>query len=82
MSPQTAVVLSFLSVLLGLVVWFRLKEKLLKQQHQDHISVLENAISTNLGQQNIRNEGLGRYDFMKYNLDESLVIQPEIILRT
>ena len=78
MSPQIVVILLFLSMLFGLVIRFRLKEKQLEQQHMEHILVLENAISLNQGQMGIRNKGLGRYDFLKYNLDESLVVQEDI----
>ena len=78
MSPQIVVILLFLSMLFGLVIRFRLKEKQLEQQHLEHILVLENAISLNKGQMRTRNKGLGCYDFLKYNLDESLVVQPEI----
>lgn len=78
MSPQIVVILLFLSMLFGLVIRFRLKEKQLEQQHMEYILVLENAISLNQGQMGTRKKWLDRYDFLKYNLDESLVVQPEI----
>ena len=78
MSPQTVVILLFLAILVGIVVWYFTGKNELVRIHNQNILNLENAIFNNRRQLNFRNTSLNRYDFLKYNLDEALVVQREI----
>lgn len=80
MSPQIVVILLILAILIGMVVWYFTGKNELVRIHNRNILKLENAIFNNRNQLNFRNSNLSRYDFQKYNLDDALVIQPEIII--
>ncbi len=66
---------------LGLiVVLFYEKNRLIKINHKmEMVSIIE-AINIHKTQVSHRNIGLNNYDFTKYNLKESLVVQSEIKL--
>ena len=48
--------------------------------HRQTISALESAISMNRFQMDNRNLKLNLYNFQKYNIQEALFVQPEIII--
>lgn len=75
---QIAIALVMLLSLIGLVVWFFNVNNSMGRLHKQNISILESAIYNNRNQINFRNSKLNRYDFLKYNLDEALAVQPEI----
>jgi len=75
---QIAIALVLLISLIGLVVWFFNVNNSMGRLHKQNISILESAIYNNRNQINFRNSKLNRYDFLKYNLDEALVVQQEI----
>lgn len=75
---QIAITLVLLSSILGLLVWFFQGKKAISKMHNEKVSALETAISTNHFQINFRNSNLNNYDFLKLNLNEALIVQPEI----
>ena len=75
---QIAITIIILSSIIGLLVWFFTGKRELARLHDEQISMLETAISTNHFQINFRNSNLNNYDFLKLNLNETLIIQPEI----
>ncbi|MDN3724377.1 hypothetical protein QRD02_08280 [Aequorivita sp. SDUM287046] len=77
---QIAITIVLSIAVIGLLVWFFNAKDTLSKTHNHYILTLENAISITRFQLNFRNENLNRYDFQKYNLEEALVVQPEIIL--
>ena len=52
------------------------------KQHQDYhgkrLHELLTELELHTGQMKARNKGLDRYDFLRYNLSDALVIQPQI----
>jgi hypothetical protein len=77
---QIAITLMLLLLFIGLMVWFFNTKNAMGRLHNQNVSILESAICNNRNQINFRNSKLNRYDFLKYNLEESLVLQPEILI--
>ena len=75
---QIVITLILLSSIIGLLVWFFTGKRALARVHNEEIAMLETAISTNRCQINFRNSNLNSYDFLKRNILEALIIQPEI----
>lgn len=75
---QITIALVLLLSVIGLVVWFFNVNNSMGLLHKQNISVLETAIYNNRNQMKFRNSNLNRYDFLKYDLDESLLVQYEI----
>lgn len=75
---QIAIVFILLLSFIGLAIWFFNAKNTNGRLHQQNISILESAIFSHRNQINFRNSNLNRYDFLKYNLDEALAVQPEI----
>lgn len=75
---QIAITLILLCSIVGLLAWYFMGKKALLHIHNQKISSLEQAISQNHFQINFRNSNLNNYDFLKFNLNEALVVQPEI----
>lgn len=75
---QIAILLILLSSASGLMVWFYKERKSISRNHHQNNSELETAIFTNRYQINFRNANLQNYDFLKFNLNDALIIQPEI----
>ncbi len=65
-------------VCLVVVSLFRKNNRELQSDFSEKVARLEDRIQLNEGQITIRDKGLNRYDFLKYNLGEALVVQPEI----
>lgn len=63
------------------MIWFFRVKNRMKTIHKQTISSLENAISNNHFQINKRNSNLNKYDFLKHNLDEALIMQRDIQLK-
>ncbi len=65
--------------ILGLVLFcFSKENKKLALHHTENIIALKKDIKCNKQQMVIRDNGLNKYHFLKYNLDEALVLQPKI----
>ncbi len=73
-----SILLILISSASGLMVWFLKERKSISQSHNESISELETAIFHNRYQINFRNANLNNYDFLKFNLNDALIIQPEI----
>ena len=67
---------------IGLLLWLIFKNKNQKMQgiYAEKITQLNTQLEINKKQIHIRSSGLNRYDFLKYNLLEALVVQSEIRL--
>ena len=59
------------------MLFFKTK-KTMYRIHNQNILDLESNISKNRFQINFRNDSLNKYDFLKFNLNEALVVQFEI----
>ncbi len=77
---QFAITLIFLTAAIGFLVWFFIENRAQSRLHHQNIASLETAISTNRFQINFRNSNFNNYDFLKFNLKESLIVQQEIQL--
>ncbi|MDC8001073.1 hypothetical protein POV26_08495 [Aequorivita todarodis] len=80
MFVQFAIAAMLFSAIIGITVWFFNRKIVLAKTHDQTIVALERAISTATFQINNRNQNLNRYDFQRYNLEEALMVQPEIII--
>ncbi|MEP2935915.1 MAG: hypothetical protein ABJM06_14110 [Gilvibacter sp.] len=67
-----------LLIVLSILLVFRHKNKKIKQAHSIKTAGLDMALSLHKTQLQFRQKSLNRYDFLRYNLEEALVVQPEI----
>lgn len=65
----------------GIFFFFLRKNKLLRTEHLQAVSALQDVIKINREQIFFRSEMLDRYHFLKYNLEEALLIQKEISVK-
>jgi len=67
---------------IGMFLWLIFKNKNLKMKgvYTEKLADLNTQLKNHRKQINTRSIGLNRYDFLKYNLLEALVVQPEIRL--
>lgn len=77
---QFLLIVLFIGVLVGIVLIFFRKNKEIKQKHIQKTHVISQSISLHKTQLKFRDKGLLQYNFLKYNLDESLKVQFEIKL--
>ncbi len=75
---QNAMALLLIISVTGLILWFFKTKKTMYRIHNQNILDLESNISKNRFQINFRNDSLNKYDFLKFNLNEALVVQFEI----
>lgn len=75
---QFTIILTIISISIGVWVYFFLKNKQIHQLHAQRILHLDEEYAVNKRQILIRENGLDSYGFLKYNLSEALIIQPEI----
>jgi hypothetical protein len=75
---QLVIMIAVISTSFGIWVYFFLKNKQIHQLHVQRVLDLSEEFAGNKLQILIRKKGLDRYNFLNYNLSESLVIQPEI----
>lgn len=80
MPAQIVITLTLLLSIIGISIWFYHERNTMSKLHRQTISQLEEAIYTNNHQVSFRNLNLNRYDFQRYNLDEALQVQREIII--
>ena len=79
-SIQFLLFLLFACVLAGIVLYFFKKTQEIKQAHIQKLQTINQSISLQKTQLNFRDKGLLQYNFLKYNLEESLKVQPDIKL--
>lgn len=67
---------------IGMLFWliFRNKNQKIQGVYAEKLADLNTQLKNHKEQINTRSIGLNRYDFLKYNLLEALVVQPEIRL--
>jgi len=75
---QFVIVFMFFCLIAGLMMYFFSKNKEIKQVHRYKVEVINKSISLHKEQINFRINNLKGYDFLKYNLQESLIPQAEI----
>ncbi len=75
---QIAIALVLLSSIIGLAVWFFNERKTINFVHNETILALERAMSNSCTQIEFRKNNLNNYDLLRYNLQEALVVQPQI----
>ncbi len=66
--------------MIGLWFYFFIRNKIIKQAHSKRLQILTENVEMHQSQIHIRDKGLDTYKFLRYNLAEALVIQPEIKL--
>lgn len=80
MTIELIILLTIISIIIYLIWLFNTKKEILNLIHIEKIVTLKNTIDVNKTQVQKRSEFLDKYHFSKYNLSESLLKQPEIIL--
>ncbi|HLW31416.1 MAG TPA: hypothetical protein VKX40_04070 [Aequorivita sp.] len=81
MFSQIVILIVLLFSVFGIAIWFYNEKQATGRIHSETISKLESAIHHNHNQISFRNSHLNCYDFLKYNLDEALVRQLEIVIK-
>ncbi len=63
-----------------LLLYFKVQKAKISADHFNKIDGIELEIERNKHQIKVRGIGLNKYNFLKYNLDEALIVQPEILV--
>jgi len=79
-SIQFLLIVLFAGILAGIMLFYFKKTREIKQTHIQRIQGIQQSILIHKTQLNFRKKGLLQYNFLKYNLNESLKVQPEIKL--
>lgn len=79
-SIQSLLIFMFSGALAGVLLFFFRRTKGIKQIHNEKLQTINQLIILHKNQLNYREKGLVNYNFLKYNLGESLKVQPEIKL--
>lgn len=77
---QFFIFILFISINVALTLCFFRRKKILEKKHYQQMLQFKQQISLQKTQLNFREKGLQKYNFLKYNLNESLAVQPEIKL--
>jgi len=77
---QIIIVLLSFGVVSGMLLYFFQKNKKIGAIHAQRLYNLQNEIALHTSQLQFRSKSLDRYHFLMYNLEEALVVQPEIII--
>ena len=68
-------------ITLGVILWyFKFSRQKKAALYCSKIKLLNERFEVNKSQREIRKVGLMKYDFLRYNLKESLILQHEILL--
>lgn len=75
-------IVAFVVFSIWLMLWwfFRIKNRKITRDFTEAALAMEISLQKHTKQIEVREQGLNRYDFMKYNLNEALIIQPKIKL--
>ena len=74
------ILLIFTFFLVMILLFFFRNNKELKLQHIEEVNGIKKSILIHKTQIKVRNNGLNSYNFIKYNLNDSLKVQSEINL--
>lgn len=78
MSPEFFITVLFLLVSLSSLLYFYSENRRLKKRHfRKEMSLIEQFTLCDK-QLKKRQRGINKYDFLKFNISEALIIQPEI----
>jgi len=77
---QVIPLLIALVVFVSVRLYFHFKNRKIKEAHLNYVNVLIDSISIQKKQIDFRNNSFKKYNFLKFNLEDSLIIQPEIQL--
>ncbi|PKA82411.1 hypothetical protein ATE92_0540 [Ulvibacter sp. MAR_2010_11] len=76
-TPFSVIIATILSI--GAIsFYFFQKNKKITTLHLQHIRALEHEVTQHQKHIKFRSNGLDTYHFLKYNLEEALVVQPDI----
>lgn len=78
MSINVFILLIVVGIILAVFIVFYFQNIKLKMNHGIATTLLDSHISTHQDQVRFRQEQLGTYDFLKYNLSQALVVQKDI----
>lgn len=77
---QFIILFIIISLIIGIMLYFFNKNKEIERVYLYKIGEINQTISLHKEQINYRIKSLQGYDFLKYNLNESLIPQPKIKL--
>ena len=75
---QLLIILTVISISFGIWLYFFLKNRQIYKVHGQRVLNLSEEFAVNKHQIFTRKKGLNSYNFIKYNLSEALIVQPEI----
>ena len=78
--PGLYIITTFVLISVSCLALFRWKKEAMEKQHQRVLISLADNFNEHQAQIHKRQTALHRYDFLRYNLSEVIVKQPEIIL--
>jgi lipopolysaccharide export system protein LptC len=74
------ILLILLGVMIVVVYYFHKQNRAEQELHMQNLAHFQKSITQHQNQIVKRSQGLMTYDFLKYNLSEALLVQPEIVL--
>ncbi|MBZ0328357.1 MAG: hypothetical protein K8F54_12170 [Altibacter sp.] len=77
---QIIVVVLFIGLVTGLLFYFFQQNKKIAANHVQQQYALQAEIALHTSQVNFRSKSLDKYHFLMYNLEEALVVQPEVLV--
>lgn len=74
-------IVMFVIVTLGITQFFLGRNKRIRRQHLDQLGQLQLSFEMHKKQLDARQNQLSVYNFLTYNLEEALLVQPKIKLK-
>lgn len=78
MQPQTIIIVLLIICLCGISCFFFIDKMKQKKIHKMKIAALSQEFTIHSDQIRFRRKNLDCYNFLKFNLNDALIIQPEI----
>ena len=79
--PEALIVAAVLLLLLLMLLYFQRLKRKDQKEAQVRLHYIDENVQRNREQLAKRKQYLNTYNFLAYNLNEALIIQPEIIVR-